>query len=221
VWVANGQSAAQIIPKGMLVGNAQALQGDGAFAISDAKTSKRETVVRQEDKSVDYSSMTDLNLTAEQIGNLLKLLKKFSDVFDESRRSIVRKGPVKHRVNTADDAPVSQRAYRVSPTERRIIQQEVEKVLAKDIIQTSENQRLSRVDLVQEKHGSWRFCVDYRRFNKITKKDVHPLPRIDEALDCLKEATFSSSMYLLSGYGQIEVDLADREKTAFITPEGL
>ncbi|GFT71205.1 hypothetical protein TNCV_3002051 [Trichonephila clavipes] len=68
---------------------------------------------------------------------------------------------------------------------------------------------------------SWRFCVDYRKLNSVTKKDVYPLPRIDDTLDCLKGAKFFSSMDLRSGYWQIEIDEADREKTAFITPEGL
>ncbi|UYV82760.1 hypothetical protein LAZ67_22000761 [Cordylochernes scorpioides] len=55
----------------------------------------------------------------------------------------------------------------------------------------------------------------------VTKKDVYPLPRIDDTLDSLKGTKFYSSMDLRSGYWQIEVDEADREKTAFITPDGL
>ncbi|UYV82586.1 K02A2.6-like [Cordylochernes scorpioides] len=69
--------------------------------------------------------------------------------------------------------------------------------------------------------GTWRFCVDYRRLNKITKKDVYPLPRIDDALDSLAGSSYFSTMDLRSGYWQIEVDEKDREKTAFITPDGL
>lgn len=44
-----------------------------------------------------------------------------------------------------------------------------------------------------------------------------PLPRIDETLDALAGAKVD----LASGYWQVEVDVADREKTAFTTRHGL
>ncbi|GFW86612.1 hypothetical protein TNCV_4333961 [Trichonephila clavipes] len=94
-------------------------------------------------------------------------------------------------------------------------------MLDEGIVQPSESPWSSPVVLVRKKDGSWRFCVDYRKLNSVTKKDVYPLPRIDDTLDCLKGAKFFSSMDLRSGYWQIEIDEADREKTAFITPEGL
>ncbi|GFV86131.1 transposon Tf2-9 polyprotein [Trichonephila clavipes] len=97
---------------------------------------------------------------------------------------------------------MNQLAYRVSPTERRIIHEEVQKMLDEGIVRPSESPWSSPVVLRHE-------------------KDVYPLPRIDDTLDCLKGAKFFSSMDLRSGYWQIEIDEADREKTAFITPEGL
>jgi hypothetical protein len=33
-----------------------------------------------------------------------------------------------------------------------------------------------------------RFCVDYRKLSDITKKDVYPLPRIDDSLNALGSA---------------------------------
>ncbi|GBM48925.1 hypothetical protein AVEN_18425-1 [Araneus ventricosus] len=60
-----------------------------------------------------------------------------------------------------------------------------------------------------------------RRLNKITKKDVYLMPRIDNALYSLSGASLYSTMDLKSGYWQIEVDERDKEKTAFITPDGL
>jgi hypothetical protein len=36
----------------------------------------------------------------------------------------------------------------------------------------------------------WRMCIDYRKFNKATKKDHFPLPFIDEMLERLANHSF-------------------------------
>ena len=74
--------------------------------------------------------------------------------------------------------------------------------------------------LVAKKNRKKRFCVDYRKLNAITKKDSYPLPRIDEMLDSIAGATYFSTLDLMSGYWQVMMHLADREKTAFITRYG-
>ena len=51
---------------------------------------------------------------------------------------------------------------------------------------------------------------------------MHPLTRIDDALDTLSGSKWFSTLDLASGYWQVEIDpAADKEKTAFITPFGL
>ena len=75
--------------------------------------------------------------------------------------------------------------------------------------------------LVQKKDGSIRFCVDYRKLNQVTQKDAYPLPRIDMTLDALHGSQWFSTLDLISGYWQVEVEEGDREKTAFCTTEGL
>ncbi|GFQ89857.1 transposon Tf2-12 polyprotein [Trichonephila clavata] len=94
-------------------------------------------------------------------------------------------------------------------------------MLATGIIQPSESPWSFPVILARKKDNTWRFCVNHRRLNRIIKKDVYPLPRIDDTLDSLQGSKLFSSIDLSSGYWQIEVDEADREKTTFITPEGL
>ena len=59
------------------------------------------------------------------------------------------------------------------------------------------------------------------KLNAVTKRDAHPLPRIDDLLDSLQGSTMFSTLNLRSGYWQIAMSPEDREKTAFITPEGL
>eukprot|EP00731_Ephydatia_muelleri_P015652 Em0009g76a len=97
----------------------------------------------------------------------------------------------------------------------------IQGMLQQGIIEPSGGAWASPIVLVRKKDGSYRFCVDFRRLNSITKKDVHPLPRIDDALDTLSGSKWFSTLDLASGYWQVEMDPADKEKTAFITPFGL
>lgn len=218
LWITNGRDENNFIPKNMCIGYAEILKESHIATL--AEDSIRTT--ENQELLMDCSSMLSTDLNSEQKEKLHQMLRKFHELFTAERKENKSKSTrVKHRINTGDHPPISQRAYRVSPTERHTIRDEVEKMLQKGVVQPSESPWASPVVLVRKKDDSWRFCVDYRRLNKITKKDVYPLPRIDDTLDCLKGAQFFSSMDLYSGYWQINVDEADREKTAFITPEGL
>lgn len=93
-------------------------------------------------------------------------------------------------------------------------------MLTKGIIEPLSSPWASPVVLVK-KDNIWRFCIDYHHLNKITKKDVYPLPCIKDALNRRHGATYFSSIELRSGYSQIAVEDMDREKTAFLTPDGL
>ena len=69
--------------------------------------------------------------------------------------------------------------------------------------------------------GSYRFCVDYRKLNRITRKDAYPLLKVDDTLDALEGTKWFSTLDLLWGYWQVEVSEKDREKTAFVRRDGL
>ncbi|MEM7070058.1 MAG: reverse transcriptase family protein [Pseudomonadota bacterium] len=79
----------------------------------------------------------------------------------------------------------------------------------------------SPIVLVKKKNGQDRFCIDYRKLNQVTRRDVYPLPRIDDILDSVSNARYFSTLDLRAGYWQIGVAAEDREKTAFTTFYGL
>ncbi|GFV03077.1 retrovirus-related Pol polyprotein from transposon 297 [Trichonephila clavipes] len=122
------------------------------------------------ESQMNCSLMMSPELSDEQRNKLSELLRKFSGLFTKTDKSTAAKTNVKHRIFTGDHAPINQRAYRVSPTERRIIHEEVQKMLDEGIVQPSESPWSSPVVLVRKKDGSWRFCVDYRKLNSVTKK---------------------------------------------------
>ena len=75
--------------------------------------------------------------------------------------------------------------------------------------------------ILVKKDGSMRRCIYYRKLNTVTKKDVHPLPRIKDIFDTLTGFKFFCTLDLTMNYNQVEVHPDDREKTAFSTFFGL
>ena len=71
-------------------------------------------------------------------------------------------------------------------------------LLEQGIIEPADGSRSSPIVLAKKKDGSFRFCVDNRRVNDVTKKMY--IPRIDDALDTLAEAKWFSTIDLASGY---------------------
>jgi hypothetical protein len=116
---------------------------------------------------------------------------------------------------------LKQRAYSVSKAEADLIKKEVDEMLKQGIIRYSNSPWASPVVIVPKKDGTRRFCVDYRRINKITEKDSYPIPRINDLLDNLGGMKWFTSIDLASGYWQVMMDKDDRKKTAFVCREGL
>jgi hypothetical protein len=57
--------------------------------------------------------------------------------------------------------------------------------------------------------------------NSTTKKDVYPLPRIDDSLAMLSRGKFFATLDLWAGYWQIPLAPNSKAKTAFVTDSGL
>jgi hypothetical protein len=116
--------------------------------------------------------------------------------------------------------PVHIRPYRYAPVLKTEIDQQVQDILKQGLIQPSTSPFSSPMLLVKKKDGSYRFCVDHRHLNAITRKCEYPVPIIEELLDELQSASWFSTLDLCSGFHQIQMDPTDTFKTAFQTHEG-
>jgi len=70
---------------------------------------------------------------------------------------------------------------------------------------------------VSKKDGDARLVVDYRKLNLQTVRKVFPTPNLDEHLEQLYGAKMFTTLDLASGYLQVPLTEAAKEKTAFIT----
>lgn len=164
------------------------------------------------------------NLSAEEKLKLQDFLVQNKDVFSTSLMDIGKTNIYKHRIETYPEAaPVRSAPYRQDPIKRAETEKQTNEFLQAKIIERSTSVWNSPVVLVKKKDNSWRFAVDYRKLNKITKPISQPLPRLEDVFDSLGEsnATIFSTLDLNSAYFQIELDPETREKSAFVTHEGV
>ena len=160
-------------------------------------------------------------LTEEQSKQLRELVVEYSDVFALTDSELGCTGLVQHVIDTGDHPPVKQQPYRAPVVYRDKITQMVTDMEKQNVIRPSVSPWASPVVLVPKKNGDLRFCVDYRRLNSVTRKDVYPIPRIDDILDTLGRVNYFTSLDLASGYWQVELEEGSRSKSAFTTHRGL
>ena len=151
-----------------------------------------------------------------------RLLARFSDVFpDELPSGLPPKRDLDHAIELVDGAVAPSRpVYRMSPAELNELKKQLNELIEKEFIQPSKSPYGAPVIFVKKKDGSSRMCVDYRALNKLTIKNKHPLPRIEELLDRLSGARWFSKIDLRSGYHQVRIAPNDVAKTAFRTRYG-
>ena len=84
--------------------------------------------------------------------------------------------------------PIKQNPYRLPYSKRKLTVEHVQNMLKAGIIDPSQSPWASPMVIVNKKDGSKRFCVEYRALNKVTVKNSHPLPRIDDIFASLDGA---------------------------------
>ena len=177
-----------------------------------------------DDSKLHYSDLPDLSDSPSTDGDKVKfkvLFDKYHDVFAFSDDHLGRTSLVQHTIDTGDAVPIKQRPYRTTPENKQEIDRQVNDMLERGIIPESVSPWSSPVVIVKKKNGEMRFCIDFRSINKITKKDSFPMPLVAETLDALSGTHYFTTLDLKSGYWQIELDPSAREKTAFVTHNGL
>ena len=144
-------------------------------------------------------------LDDKQVGVLTDLLNEYQDVFVTSENPFSRTSITQHRIITGESKPIKQAPRRLPLHLKEKAEEEIEKMLAKGIIEPSSSPWSSPVVLVKKKDGTIPFCIDYRKVNGVTVKDSYPLPRIDDCLDALSGSQWFCTLNLASGYWQVEM----------------
>ncbi|GBG60204.1 hypothetical protein CBR_g3448 [Chara braunii] len=160
--------------------------------------------------------------TAEQPPNprIVQLLDSYGDVF-EAPAGIVPNRPIRHEIILEDGAVPSRGCiYCMSEEELEVLRTQLDDLIDKGWIRTSNSPYGAPVPFVRKKNKELRLCIDYRKLNAQTIKNVGSLPWIDDLLERLGGAKYFSKLDLKSDYHQLKIHPRDRYKTASKTRYG-
>ena len=151
-----------------------------------------------------------------------ELLLKWEHLFAHSDLDLGKTALIKHKIQLTDQMPFKE-CYRCMPPHMYDdVRAHIHEMLDISAIHQSHSLWASKVVLVQKKDGGLRFCIDLRKLNNPTVKDVYLLPQIDKSLDSLQGSQWFSSLDLKSGYWQVKMDEESKPLTAFtVGPLGL
>ncbi|KAK1607479.1 hypothetical protein QYE76_031152 [Lolium multiflorum] len=194
-----------------------------------------------DDKKI-YHVIISSKLSEIEEERLLEILKKHRGAIGYTLDDLKGISPsiCQHAINMEDDAkPVVEHQRRLIPKMKEVVRNEVLKLLEAGIIYPIADSRwVSPVHCVPKKGGmtvvpndndelipqrivvGYRMCIDFRKVNKVTKKDHYPLPFIDQMLERLSKNTHFCFLDGYSGFSQIAVKAKDQEKTTFTCPYG-
>ncbi|GFX96370.1 retrovirus-related Pol polyprotein from transposon 17.6 [Trichonephila clavipes] len=144
--------------------------------------------------------LSDTKLGDGQKQNLRNLFNGFKELFsDQTGLTHV----LYREIDTGDKGPVVSRPYRYDRVKQGIIDYHIEKMLREGSIRPIQSPYASPVVLTRKNNSlppdsldAYRFAIDYRKLNAITKYPRYPLPVIDDLITNIPHTGVMSTLDL-------------------------
>ncbi|GJZ77695.1 putative reverse transcriptase domain-containing protein [Tanacetum coccineum] len=121
----------------------------------------------------------------------IPVVNEFLDVFPNHLPGIPPERQVEFQIDLIPRAtPIAKTPHRLAPSKMKELMSQLQELLDKGFIRPSSSPWGAPILFVKKKDGSMRMCIDYHELNKVTVKNVYPLPRIDDLFDQLQGARF-------------------------------
>ena len=110
---------------------------------------------------------------------------------------------IQHDIKLLTSEPIRTKGYSIPYKTRSVMETEIQDMLDLGVIEPSISPYSSPVVLVPRKDGSVRFCIDFRKLNKLTEFDAEPMPNMEEIINRMSGHKYFTKMDLSKGYWQV------------------
>ena len=181
----------------------------------EARPEPMSVVVRQE-KLLEKLNLDGLaHWSPRNAAAARELVLAYHDVFVLESNELGCTSAIKHEIRIGNSEPFKEQFRHIPPPLLEEVCASLRDMLEAGAIHPSQSLWCNAVVLVRMKDGTLHFCVDFRCLNVWTKKDLYPLPHIQEALESMAGSAHFSSMDFKSGFWQIKMAPESQQYTAF------
>ena len=183
-------------PKGMKIGHLEPPIDDLTQIPINSVTTQRMLP-----KSIKPDSFTppkyQLEPTIQQ--QLDFLLRTFKDQFTKDETTIGTTPLTQMLIGMGDSDPISQKPYPVAMKHYQWVKEEIDKLLEAGVIRNSHSSWSAPIIVVPKGDGGKRLIIDYRALNKVTRKFVWPMPKVEDIFSQLNGAKYFMTLDLRAG----------------------
>ena len=214
IFLKKGVLVARVV-SAMLVSPAELSPEMEAALGEESRPEPLSVAVRQE-KLLEKLNLDGLaHCSPENAMAVRELVLAYHDVFTLQSIELGCTSAIEHKIRIKNEEPFKERFQHVPPPLLKEVRTSLRNMLEAGVIRPSQSPWCNVVVLVPKKDGTLHFCIDFRHLNVHTKKDLYPLPWIQEALESMAGSVHFSSMDFKSGFWQIKMALGSQQYMAF------
>lgn len=154
-------------------------------------------------------------LTTEQRKQLNTVVNEYFESIKDIPLGCTKE--IEHKIVTTSP-PIRTKYYRVSPYMQKLIDEELNHMLELGVVEKSNSSWSSPILMIPKKDNTYRFCVDFRKLNRVSERSAYPLPFISSILDKLGNCRYLTSLDIRYAYWQIPLEESSKKYTAFTIP---
>ena len=197
-----------------------------SFAIADSAavegaSSRLKKILdaKYEAANLDEIVATFDHLTIAEKADLLKILKKYSTLFDGTLGNW-RDNPYEIELKEGVK-PYHARCFPIPKVHEQTLRVEVERLCKLGVLKrVNRSEWAAPTFVIPKKDGTVRFISDFRELNKRIKRKPYPLPTIQDLLLKLEGFQYATSLDLNMGYYHVELHPHSKELCTIVLPWG-
>jgi hypothetical protein len=205
----------------MLLHTVQVENGDSDYKPTEKFASYNHLELGIRWKEICERIKIDTNLGEHGQQQLWEILERYQDVFAWNKGELHYCTIGEHSIDTQGFPPCKASPARLSYWEEAEVKRQIDALVDLGKMRPNNSEYACWVTMPVKKDGSKRFCGDYWPLNAQTRRDLFPMPLVEDMIDQLGKSTWFTTLDLQFGFWQIRMAPKDMKKITLITKTGL